>query len=73
MDYDFDKCRNLFDVIDGREGRKSTIIISQFPVNIWYDLFREHTYADATLARLTDRRNGYRIEMNGISMREVER
>ena len=29
MDLDLDKCRDLFEVIDGRDGRKSTIIVSQ--------------------------------------------
>lgn len=70
MELDLDKCRDLFEVIDGRDGKKSTIIISQFPVKTWFDLFHEHTYADACLARITDKRRSYRLEMNGISMRE---
>lgn len=73
MEFDLDKCRDLFNVIDSREGRKSTIIISQFPVKSWFDLFKEHTYADACLARITDKRHSYRLEMNGISMREADR
>lgn len=73
MELDLDKCRDLFEVIDGRDGRKSTIIISQFPIKSWFDLFREHTYADACLARITDKRHSYRLEMNGISMREAEK
>ena len=73
MELDLDKCRDLFEVIDGRDGRKSTIIISQFPIKTWFDLFKEHTYADACLARITDKRHSYRLEMNGISMRESER
>ena len=52
---------------------RSTIIISQFPIKSWFDLFREHTYADACLARITDKRHSYRLEMNGISMREAEK
>ena len=70
MELDPDKCRDLFEVIDGRDGKKSTIIISQFPIKTWFDLFHEHTYADACLARITDKRRSYRLEMNGISMRE---
>lgn len=73
MELDLDKCRDLFEVIDGRDGRKSTILISQFPIKSWFDLFRDHTYADACLARITDKRHSYRIEMNGISMREAEK
>lgn len=56
---------------DGRDGRKSTIIVSQFPIHTWFDLFQEHTYADACLARITDKRHSYRLEMNGISMRDA--
>lgn len=70
MELDLDKCRTLFDVIDGRDGRKSTVIVSQFPVGKWFDMFHDHTYADACLARLTDKHRSYRLEMNGISMRE---
>lgn len=73
MELDLDKCRDLFEVIDGRDGRRSTIIVSQFPVKTWFDLFKEHTYADACLARITDKRHCYRLEMNGISMRDTDK
>ena len=73
MELDLDKCRDLFEVIDGRDGRRSTIIVSQFPVKSWFDLFKEHTYADACLARITDKRHSYRLEMNGISMRDTDK
>ena len=73
MELDLDKCRDLFEVIDGRDGRRSTIIVSQFPVKTWFDLFKEHTYADACLARITDKRHCYRLEMNGISMRDSDK
>ena len=73
MELDLDKCRDLFEVIDGRDGRRSTIIVSQFPVKTWFDLFKEHTYADACLARITDKRHCYRLEMNGISMRDADK
>lgn len=71
MELDLNKCRDLFEVIDGRDGFKSTIIISQFPVKAWFDLFQDQTYADACLSRLTDKHHCYRLEMNGMSMREV--
>lgn len=69
MDLDLDKCRDLFEVIDGRDGRKSTSIVSQFPVKNWYDMFKDATYAEACLSRLTDRHHCYRLEMNGVNMR----
>ena len=69
MDLDLDKCRDLFEVIDGRDGRRSTLIISQLPVSKWFEMFADSTYADACLSRMTDRRHTYRLEMNGKSMR----
>lgn len=38
MELDPDKCRNLFELIDAREGRKSILVISQLPVKSWFDL-----------------------------------
>jgi len=70
MELDLDKCRDLFEVIDGRDGRKSTIIVSQFPVKKWYDMFVDVTYAEACLSRITDKKHSYRLEMNGRSMRD---
>lgn len=52
MELDLDKCRDLFEVIDGRDGKKSTIIVSQFSIHTWFDLFKEHTYADLALPAL---------------------
>lgn len=68
MILDPDMCRNLFEVIDGRDGRRSTIVISQLPIASWFDLFSESTYTGACLTRLTDRRNSFRLEMNGKNM-----
>lgn len=67
MELDIDKCRNLFELIDSREGRKPTIVISQLPVSSWYELFKDNTYADASMDRLVCK--AYRIEMNGKNMR----
>ena len=61
--------RNLFEVLESRDPGRSTMVISQFPVNTWYDLFQEHTYADACLNRLLH--NSYRLEMNGKNMRDL--
>ena len=72
MDLDLDKCRALFEVLDTRDGRKSTVVISQFPVSTWFDMFADNTYADACLIRITDKHHTYRLEMNGINMRETE-
>lgn len=70
MQLDLNKCRNLFEVLESRDPHKSTMVISQFPVKSWYDLFQEHTYADACLTRLLN--NSYRLEMNGKNMRNMK-
>jgi len=70
MNLDVNKCRNLFEVLDSRDPHKSTMVISQFPVKSWYDLFQEHTYAEACLTRLLN--DSYRLEMNGKNMRNME-
>lgn len=68
MRLEIERCRNLFELIDAREGRKSTIVISQFPVANWYEMFQDSTYADACLDRLTG--SSYRLEFNGESLRK---
>ena len=42
MDLDLDKCRDIFEVLDTRDGRKSTVVISQFPVSTWFDMFADN-------------------------------
>lgn len=67
MDLDMDKCRDLFEIIESRDCRKATIIISQLPVANWYQLFGENTYADACLSRMTSK--AYRLEFPGRDRR----
>ena len=68
MELDMDKCRDLFEVIETRDSRKSTMIVSQLPVVKWWDLFKDNTYADACLSRMTSK--AYRLECNGRDMRK---
>lgn len=72
MDLNLDRCLDLFEILDARDGRKSTVVISQFPVKSWFDMFSDNTYADACLTRITDKHHTYRLEMNGANMRETE-
>lgn len=67
MDLDLNMSRNLFELIDIREGRKSTIIISQYPVSAWYDMFNENTFAEACLDRITSK--AYLLDFQGMNMR----
>ena len=70
MELDIDKCRNLFEVIDCREVRTSTCMISQFPIASWYEMFHNNTYADACMDRLIHK--AYRLEFNGKNMRNPD-
>ena len=67
---DLDKCRDLFEIVETRDCRKSTMIVSQLPVAKWWDLFKDNTYADACLSRMTAK--AYRLECNGRDMRKNE-
>lgn len=68
MDLDMDKCRDLFEIIESRDCRKSSMIVSQLPVVKWCDLFVYNTYADACLSRMMAK--AYRLECNGRDMRK---
>ena len=69
MPLDLDRCRDLFELIESRELRKSTIILSQLPFSNWYDLFPEKTYADACIRRMFSK--AFRLEMNGRDMTQL--
>ena len=59
----------LFEIVESRDSRKPTVIISQLPVLKWWDLFGDNTYADACLRRMTHK--AYRLEFNGRDMRKT--
>jgi DNA replication protein DnaC len=58
---------DLLKVIEGRHGRRATIVTSQSPVSHWHEALGEPTIADAILERLVH--NAYRIELRGDSLR----
>ena len=59
---------DLLELIEDRSGLKSTLIVSQVPVEKWHDLIGDPTVADAILDRLVH--NAHRIELKGESMRK---
>lgn len=61
--------RDLMEVVDARYGRKATIITSQLPVEKWYDVIADPTFADAILDRLVHR--SHRVPLDGPSMRKA--
>ena len=56
------------DIIDDRHNNGSTIISSQIPVSLWYDIIGEGTIADAILDRIVN--SSHRIELDGPSLRK---
>lgn len=69
MNLEPNHCSDLFEIIETRDCRKSTMIVSQLPVNKWWELFKDNTYADACLSRMTA--GAYRLEFNGRDMRRL--
>ena len=61
----------LMDIIDDRYKKTSTIISSQIPVSVWYDLIGEGTIADAILDRVVY--SSHRIELKGDSQRKKQK
>jgi DNA replication protein DnaC len=60
--------RDLFEIIEDRYDRRSTLITSQVPVNNWHQVIGDPTLADAILDRLVH--NAYKINLQGDSMRK---
>lgn len=58
----------LMDIIEDRYNHASTIVSSQIPVSVWYDIIGEGTIADAILDRLVN--SSHRINLKGESLRK---
>jgi DNA replication protein DnaC len=59
--------RDLLEVIEDRQKRKSTIFTSQIEIKHWHDIIGEPTVADAILDRLVS--SAHKIQLNGKSLR----
>lgn len=59
---------HLFEIIEERYKRRSTLITAQTPVSTWHDLIGDATVADAILDRIIH--NAHRIALEGDSMRK---
>lgn len=58
----------LMDIIDDRYNKTSTMVSSQIPVSLWYDIIGEGTIADAILDRIVN--SSHRIDLKGESLRK---
>jgi DNA replication protein DnaC len=60
--------RDLLELLEERQGRRSSIVTSQLPIKHWHETIGEPTIADAILDRLIS--SAHRIELNGkVSLR----
>ena len=68
-----ERCETLHDyyLIEVYTPFALTVTILPCRRTTWFDLFQEHTYADACLARITDNRYSYRLEIDGFSLRDA--
>jgi DNA replication protein DnaC len=60
---------DLFEILEDRNGRAATIVVSQLPVERWHEMLGDPTLADAILDRLVH--TAYRLELKGDSMRKL--
>ena len=60
-------CRDLYEIVEDRQGAGSILITAQLPVAQWHSTFEDATIADAALDRIVH--NAYRIELHGPSRR----
>ena len=61
--------RDLYEILEERYGRRSTILTSQIPIDKWHEVIGDPTYADAILDRLVH--NAHRINLEGESLRRT--
>lgn len=63
--------RDLWEVLDDRYDRHSTLVTSQLPVANWYEALGDPTQADAILDRLVH--NAHKLPLQGESLRKQRR
>ena len=60
-------CRDLLEVIEDRAQRRSTLVVSQLPVEKWHAAMADPTLAEAVLDRILQA--SHRLALKGASMR----
>lgn len=63
-------CRDLLEVVEDRAQRRSTLVVSQLPVEHWHPAMTDPTLAEAILDRVLQA--SHRITLKGPSMRRRE-
>ena len=59
---------DLLEILEDRNGLRSTLVTSQLPVELWHEQIGDPTLADAILDRLVH--NAHTIQLKGGSMRK---
>lgn len=59
---------DFLEILEDRHGLKSTIVVSQLPLENWHEQIGDPTLADAILDRLIH--NAHKIQLQGGSMRK---
>jgi len=67
--FDTAKRLSLLEILEDRHGRKSTIVVSQIPVDRWHQIIGDETIADAICDRIIH--TAHRIELKGESVRKI--
>ncbi len=62
--------QDLLEILEDRQGLKSTVITSQLPIQLWHEYIGDATIADAILDRLLC--NAHKMELRGTSLRSKE-
>jgi DNA replication protein DnaC len=63
-----EQSRDFLEILDDRYDRRSTMVVTQTPVDLWHAMMPDPTIADAALDRLVH--NAHRIALTGPSMRQ---
>jgi DNA replication protein DnaC len=61
---------DILELMEDRNGIRSTLVTSQLPVDLWHDAVDDPTLADAILDRLVH--NAYKLILDGPSMRKTK-
>lgn len=62
--------RDLFEILEDRYDRRSTMICAQLPQELWHTAIGDPMLADAILDRLVH--NAYRLDLKGESLRKTK-
>jgi len=67
--YAKEQALDILELMEDRNGIRSTLVTSQLPVDLWHDAIDNPTLADAILDRLVH--NAYKLLLDGPSLRKT--